>query len=221
MINVGIDGCPGGWVAAIFDNSKFFWRKASKLSDLNSLLGTAELTLIDMPIGLLANYKMGGRVCDQLARRLLPKNKKSSVFSAPPRSILTQTNYENCRNILQQESGGISLQSFYLLPKIRELDELIRANRNLKILEAHPELVFQHFGLVDAPNKKNKQGRLARLMLLEEQDCNFIWPPPKSFPQEDCLDALALAVRAFQGNLKTVDPNAVIDPQGISMQIHY
>ena len=43
----------------------------------------------------------------------------------------------------------------------------------------------------------------------------------KSFPQEDCLDALALAVRAFQGNLKTVDPNAVIDPLGISMQIHY
>ena len=58
-------------------------------------------------------------------------------------------------------------------------------------------------------------------MLLEEQDCNFIWPPPKSFPQEDCLDALALAVQTFQGNLKTVSLNAVIDPLGISMQIHY
>ena len=221
MISIGIDGCPGGWVAAVFDNSKFFWRKAVKLCDLISLLETAELTLIDMPIGLLANYRIGGRICDQLARRLLPKQKKSSVFSAPPRSILYENSYENCRNILQQESGGISLQSFHLLPKIRELDELVRTHSNFKILEAHPELVFQNLGLTDAPSKKSKAGRLARLMLLEEQDSHFLWPPPKGFPQEDCLDALALAVRAAHGNLKTVDSNPLIDSQGICMQIHY
>ena len=58
-------------------------------------------------------------------------------------------------------------------------------------------------------------------MLLEEQIAILYGLLQKSFPQEDCLDALALAVRAFQRNLKAVDPNAVIDPQGISMQIHY
>ena len=222
MITIGIDGCLGGWIAAVFEDSKFFWRKVVKLNDLKSLLEISELTLIDMPIGLLTSYRTGGRVCDQMARKLLPKHKKSSIFSAPPRSILHENNYDNCRNILKQENGGISLQSFHLLPKIREVDDLIRANKKIKLLEAQPELVFQNLGLNDAaPNKKIKGGRSARLMILREQNLQFIWPPPIGFPKEDCLDALALAVRTAQGNLKTVDSNPVIDLHGICMQIHF
>ena len=221
MTFIGIDGCPGGWIVAIFKEYKLSWYKISQLDELLSFFETAELTLIDMPVGLLTNYRKGGRVCDQMARKLLPRHKKSSVFSAPPRSILYENNYEHCRHILGLESGGISLQSFHLLPKIREVDNFIRSHRNITLLEAHPELVFQNLGLNAAPSKKSSEGRLNRLDTLRKQDFEFQWPPPQGFPKEDCLDALALAVRAIQGNLKTVDPKPLKDTHKLCMKIHY
>ena len=221
MIFVGVDGCPGGWVAAVFNNSDFNWYKAHQFSDLKSVLDLASIVLLDMPIGLLTKYRPGGRVCDQLARKLLPRHKKSSIFSAPSRSVLNQTDYDNCKRILNREGGGISLQSFHLLPKIREIDSFIRNCVKINILEAHPELVFQSLGLFDSPSKKCSEGRLARLELLMKQPHKFQWPPPQGYPKEDCLDALALAMRAAQGNLNIVDPNPSIDSHGITMQIHY
>ena len=115
MIFVGVDGCPGGWVAAVFNNSNFNWYKVHQISELKNVLDLANIVLIDMPIGLLTRYRPGGRVCDQLARKLLPRHKKSSIFSAPARSVLDQTDYDNCKRILNREGGGISLQSFHLL----------------------------------------------------------------------------------------------------------
>ncbi len=221
MIFVGVDGCPGGWVAAVFNNSNFNWYKVHQISELKNVLDLANIVLLDMPMGLLTKYRPGGRVCDQLARKLLPRHKKSSIFSAPSRSVLNQTDYDNCKRILNSEGGGISLQSFHLLPKILEIDSIVRNCVKINILEAHPELVFQSLGLIDSPSKKSSEGRLARLELLKKQPHKFQWPPPQGYPKEDCLDALALAMRAAQGNLKLVDPNPSIDSYGITMQIHY
>ena len=133
MIFVGVDGCPGGWVASVFNNSDFKWYKAHQISELKSVLDLASIVLLDMPIGLLTKYRPGGRVCDQLARKLLPRHKKSSIFSAPSRSVLNQTDYDNCKRILNSEGGGISLQSFHLLPKIREIDSFIRNSNSLQL----------------------------------------------------------------------------------------
>lgn len=221
MSFIGVDGCPGGWVAAVFDNLGFKWYKTDQFIELCNVLDADSLVLIDMPIGLLTNFRSGGRVCDQLARKLLPRSKKSSVFSAPTRSILNQKDYKNCKKILNSEGGGISLQSFYLLPKIREIDTFIRNSDNVRIFEAHPELVFNTLGLDNDMNKKSSEGRSARLEVLKKQPHKFQWPPPKGYPKEDCLDALALAMRATQGNLNTVDPDPVVDAYGITMQIHY
>ena len=113
------------------------------------------------------------------------------------------------------------MQSFHLLPKIREIDSFIRNCVKINILEAHPELVFQSLGLIDSSSKKSSEGRLARLELLKKQPHKFQWPPPQGYPKEDCLDALALAMRAAQGNLHIVDHKPSIDSYGISMQIHY
>lgn len=221
MLRIGVDGCPGGWLVAALEQNKLSWFKVAYLEELLWAFEKADLCLIDMPIGLLSSYRKGGRICDQMARRHLPKSKKSSIFSAPPRSILEFDNYQDCCVTMKAEGGGLSLQSFYLLPKIRELDQFIRKNPRLNILEAHPELVFIKLGLIDGPNKKSVEGHQARLKILEQFMGQFQWPPPQGFPKEDCIDALALALRARQGQLMQVDSNPSRDTLGIKMQIHF
>lgn len=221
MLFIGIDGCPKGWIIARIEQQSVSFHQVKNLSDPIVSLQNAHTVLIDMPLGLLCTFRKGGRMCDQKARQLLPRHKKSSVFSAPTRSILSIDSYKECSAKLQEEGGGLSLQSFYILPKIRELDKFVANNPQIKILEAHPELAFQFLGLKDAPSKKSKEGRKQRIELLKNIISFIDWPPPQGLPQEDCLDALVLAIRASQNNLNKVDEAPVRDICGITMQIHY
>ena len=189
------------------------------------VISEARLTLIDMPLGLLSGYRKGGRPCDQLARKMLPRQNKSSVFSAPPRSILSCKSFEEAQKVMVAEGGGITLQTFHIIRKIRELDEFVQDNSSLKIEEAHPEILFNRLKGEALASKKKREGREERVSLLKEAIGEMEWPPPKGLPKEDCLDAAVLSWRAFKSTslqLRTLGCEAEpLDPVGIPMRIVY
>ena len=108
------------------------------------MLGPHATVCIDIPIGLSSD---GFRACDRAARQLLGK-RSSSVFPVPPRLALAALNYEEINFASKAHCGkGVSKQAFYLLPKIREAEALLRSSDsdNFDWLETHPELCFSSF----------------------------------------------------------------------------
>ncbi|MCZ8485595.1 DUF429 domain-containing protein [Vibrio lentus] len=83
---------------------------------------------------------------------------------APGREAVYQTNYiAGCNaNVGSSFDKKFSKQTWGIVPKIRELDELIESHPSLSIRESHPEVVFA--ALKDEPpssfktNTRSKRG---------------------------------------------------------------
>lgn len=85
----GVDGCPVGWVIVRRDRQERTHR-AGVVPDFRALLALTEtpsMIAVDVPMGLLATARAGGRGCEVLARRLFG-TRASSVSSAPTRAAL-------------------------------------------------------------------------------------------------------------------------------------
>ncbi|WP_277713248.1 DUF429 domain-containing protein [Paenibacillus mucilaginosus] len=169
---VGVDGCPGGWVAVRLESGGG-WQGAvySSLAALWEACRGCSLLLIDMPIGLPSGTER--RSCDGEARRLLRPWRASSIFAAPVRGVLDVGSYAEA-NARHKELGGrgLSRQSWALVPKIRELDALLQQEPAAcgTIFEAHPELVFA--GLAGSPmrgGKKTAEGYAERMAVLQQR----------------------------------------------------
>lgn len=86
---------------------------------------TGVLIGVDIPIGL---PDRGSRTCDVQARNLLGRPRGSSVFPAPIRACLEDWDYGRlCSMHRRQDGRGLTKQAFHLLPKIRQVDDLLRA----------------------------------------------------------------------------------------------
>lgn len=163
----GVDGCPGGWLALVLDTETREVRTllVNPLDEL--LFEEIELVAIDIPLGL---PERGPRSCDTLARRQLGKGRASSIFSAPIRPLLRCTDYrEACELGRSIDGRGISKQTWNILEKIREADDLLRApKRSFPMHEVHPELSFSTWSnSTEIPSKKTETGRSVRLKLVE------------------------------------------------------
>lgn len=154
--------CYARWIPARlrFTSSTPFRRFANRDA-------APDILCIDVPIGLLDQAVPGGRGCDKAARVLLGQPRGRSVFSPPARPTLRARRFEEALRLNRATSPhalGISRQSFGILPKIREVDELITPGLQDRILEVHPELVF--YELNDAKplveSKKSRKGRNLR-----------------------------------------------------------
>jgi predicted RNase H-like nuclease len=125
------------------------------------------IVAVDVPIGLL---ERGARDCDVQARRLLGP-RRSSVFTAPIRPLLAATSQAEASQIRYRLEGkGVSIQASAIVPKIQEVDRLLRGNPDLReiIREVHPELCF-FFLNGERPMseaKKKPAGRTERVSLL-------------------------------------------------------
>ncbi|MGE0821799.1 MAG: DUF429 domain-containing protein [Candidatus Binatia bacterium] len=163
----GADGCRGGWVVVLVDYKAGKIRnhhltRCPTFADILALQPKPEIIAIDIPIGLLDTPQPGGRVCDHLARKLLGR-RASSVFSPPIRPMLETTCYEQVR------TQGLSIQAFGILPKIREVDQLMTPELQRVVHESHPELTFMALaGTPMQKNKKTREGREERLLALEQ-----------------------------------------------------
>jgi predicted RNase H-like nuclease len=160
----GVDGCRAGWIVVLLRRTQSTWTHqvtlCPKFADILSLDPLPAVIAIDIPIGLLDQPQAGGRECDRQARQLLGR-RASSIFTPPTRPMLKVTRYEPVR------TQGLSIQSFNILPKIREVDQLVTPAIQQRVHEAHPELAFM--SLAGAPmqyNKKTPEGRKERLQTL-------------------------------------------------------
>ncbi len=248
---VGVDGCPGGWVAVFndLDAREYAVSVHRRFRDLVQTLDTGTVVAVDMPVGLTA---AGPRSCDQAARQYLGFPRNASVFSAPIRPALRARTWEQACAIRERvDRKRYQRQAFGLFGKVRELDSLLRAEprHQHQIFEAHPEvtLAAMNGGLGMAHPKKRAAGRKERLAVIERSlgpdamDCfeeacrrrrstNGISTPPggqvslHEVGLDDLVDALALvwtARRIAAGGHQMLPEAMEFDPMGLRMNIHY
>lgn len=204
----GADGCPGGWMVIEADidprPGQLGARQlgAQVMPTLEPVVdrvrnGSVQALAIDMPIGLLDDRS---RASDRLARQLLGV-RRASVFPTPVRATLGATDYDDaCRRSRSVSGKALSKQAFHLLPKIRQLDELLTPSDQDRIVEAHPECAFAR--LNGGPlewAKATVDGRTARAGLLVDvfgSDAVDRVVADSSAPITDVHDALSLVVTA-------------------------
>src|SRR5215469_13251124 len=95
----GVDGTPGGWAALIAEFDQTTVHRVASLSEIFKSAPDFDLIAIDIPIGLLDTYRLGGRICDCEARRALGSPRGSSVFPAPVRGVLVARSPEEASAI--------------------------------------------------------------------------------------------------------------------------
>ncbi len=160
--------------------------------------------------------------------------RRSSVFAAPCRSVLSAKDYQQALARNRRNTGrGLSRQTWNLVPKIREVDQLLRrepAFRNI-LREAHPELCL--WGLAGGPmpdNKKTRDGFAQRMTILSilDQDAEALiaaaWLAHGGWDadRDDLVDAFVLMLCASHGGrLRTLPAEPETDPHGLPMEMVY
>jgi predicted RNase H-like nuclease len=173
VVCAGIDGCRGGWAVALVSASApcatpqtVRLTMVAGFEEALALVPEARLVAVDMPIGLLDLPNAGGRDCDRAARALLGR-RGSSVFSPPARPALAGVDY---RDAQRRQGAGLSIQTWNIVPRIREVDAVMTPSLQGRVFEAHPELAFRTLAGADAPlaRKASPEGFGARMALLRQ-----------------------------------------------------
>ena len=140
---IGIDGCKDGWFCVFLnDHNDYSYTVVPDAGVLEEVVGQATSVLIDIPIGLL-DRGPDERLCDRAARKLLGAGRAPSVFPSPARQSLIAGNYQEALAINRGSTGrGLSQQAWAIVPKIREIDSLLRSRKESPgvMRECHPEL---------------------------------------------------------------------------------
>lgn len=233
---VGIDGCKEGWFCVLLDDGNAWdYRVAPDVEVLAQLIRRVSTALIDIPIGLLDKGN-DERRCDIEARQLLGRPRASSVFPVPVRPALEVHNYVEAGNINRSLTGrGLSRQSWGIIPKIREVDDLFVRCPDLRgvLRECHPEVCFcmLNRGNVMLSNKKQASGGEERLDVLKR-----FFPAAEALFQkaafqylrrqvalDDIIDAMVAVVTAKFGHgaYKTLPASLETDSHGNPMEIVY
>ena len=245
MAVVGVDGCKAGWFAVRIaggDQGDYTFGVFPGMSDLLRAWSDVSLILIDIPIGLPDSSD--GRACDAEARSRLGR-RHSSVFTPPGRAALKADGVAHHHKVVsdanREETGkGLSIQAFGIVPKIRELDELLRErgrDARPEIREVHPEICFWALSGEKAMRngKQKKAGLEERLGVLRRinpsvQDLyehalgKFL---RKDVARDDILDAIAAAVTAVPHERRSGSPLATLpveppwDAYGLPMEMVY
>lgn len=234
---MGIDGCPTGWVATVRSlagGPAERWVTA----DLASLLALPDMAAIaiDMPIGLPDAIGPDGRGPEKALRSWLGA-RQSSVFSVPARPAVYAADYAeaNRQSLASSEPPRkVSKQCFFLFPKIRALDGLLRSHpeRAQSVHECHPEgafMVMNHMKPLAHPKKvkgrvhpAGMEERVHLLTAIAGFDPLFLEKPPRGAGLDDCLDSAACAwsaARIARGEALAFPPVFERDSYGLPIVI--
>jgi predicted RNase H-like nuclease len=236
---VGVDGCPGGWVAVTWDtvDKTLVARVHPTFVEVLDVYQDAAALGVDIPIGLGEGQP---RQCDLLARKAISP-RGSCVFPAPDARLveaLIQTNasahdFRHALSLARELTNkGISKQVFYICPKITEVNLAMTPELQQRVFEIHPEVSFWALaGKQPMVHKKRRQaGYDERAMLLEEKLDVTIWPRKEAFENarpakpDDVLDAAVAAWtarRVSEDNAELLPTNPPIDRRGLRMAIVY
>ena len=224
----GIDGCKKGWFVFSLTENSFECKIISSLEEIRNEIELSQLTLIDIPLGLEENKS--SRICDIDLKKILGK-KASSVFNAPIYDLLKAKTYEEACSLSFNKTGKkISLQAWYLIPKIRDANNFLQKSKNKELLkEFHPETGFYILNKCKQLNhsKKTENGINERLEILSEfidaknmfnQICKNTLR--KDLAKDDIVDAMCNAVNGkFSAELKSIPVEPEIDKNEIKKEI--
>jgi predicted RNase H-like nuclease len=208
----GVDGCPGGWIAAFVRpcGGEAVIALFAQFADVLAAEWRPAIVCVDMPIGLPERTGAGGRTAENLVRPLLGQ-RQSSVFSVPSRTAIVADDYRAaCAAALATSDPPrkVSKQLFNIVPKIREVDAVLRGDPLLvpRVFEVHPELAFWRLNgeCALAEPKKVKSRcyepglalRRGLLVLAGLPEIAVTALPSKGAGPDDVLDALACAAVA-------------------------
>ena len=222
MVRVlGADGCrDGGWVLAeVSPGDATRWHHVVGCAAVLALAAELDVDAValDVPIGLPEHGDR--RACDVAARTRLAGGGASSVFAAPARPVLGLATYAEARAAVP----SLSAQAFALVPRVRDVDEVLRAagpGVHGLVVECHPEVSFRALTGAVLPRKKSAAGALLRLDALR----GALGPVPPRVPDgaalDDALDALACAWTALRWAGGTADVlGGDRDATGVPMRI--
>ncbi|MEM7407855.1 MAG: DUF429 domain-containing protein [Pseudomonadota bacterium] len=230
MRGTGVDGCAGGWFFVQLEPHSYRHGVVTDLSALANEVSPPERLFIDMPIGL-ADAPPAGRSCDRLARRVLGP-RRSSVFATPARATLAAADYAQALTLNRAAVGtGLSKQAYHILPKIREVDELVRRDPHaVQVLyEAHPEVCFWALAghtPMQAP-KRTEAGFEERIAVLEQfwpgarlaVSAARRWSRGRGVARDDIVDAFVNALAASTRDLETFPDKPTLDAAGLPMRM--
>lgn len=219
----GVDGCPGGWIAVLrdLDGGPPDVEIVARLADLMDRVDPPLVIAIDMPIGLPDRVGIGGRPAERAVRPFLGE-RQSSVFSVPSRTAVYAEDYQSaCAAALATSDPPrkISKQCFHLFPKIREVDELLRARPDWqdRVVESHPEAAFavlNGYRAMTLPKKikgrVNPAGMAERRAFLTTRgfDAAFLdRRPPRGAAEDDFLDACICSLVAERASMGAAIPH--------------
>jgi predicted RNase H-like nuclease len=228
---VGVDGCPGGWIAVSYDgvpgvlNSSTHW----SFTELLHAHADAERIGIDIPIGLAEGVP---RQCDVDARKVL-FSRRSSVFPAPDFRIVHTPRYADALAQSYKLCGkGISRQAFGIFPKVAEVNDFLTPDEQVRVVEVHPEVSFWALagGNPMRHSKKTMEGFEERRALLvnalqmEIPDRPAVRTMAKPGGADDLLDATVVAWttwRVAAGTEGRFPSEPPVDRRGLRMEIVY
>ena len=220
----GADGCRTGWVVCRRDGGGTLDIRVVKT--LAEACEGLSILAIDMPIGFV-DLPRPGRQCEGEARRLLP-GKASSVFPTPCRPALACTTHADANAVSKALGVGLNQQTFHLFPKMREVDELLRAKPKLKriVYEAHPELAFARMngGKPVLSKKRQPDGYAERHRLLARHGFPCHVDRLAGAARDDILDAIAVCRTALliaQRQATRLGPAKLRDSHGLPMNIWF
>lgn len=262
----GVDGCSAGWFCyGLTAGGGRRYRIAVTFEELIYSADDRDRFFVDIPIGLPRGAKghLCGkegskghpcdskpcevRQCDRDARAELGRPRSSSVFSAPVCAALHAETHEEANRISRVVSGkGMSRQTYALLPKIREVDRLLRDHAasttgkrkigkagKIEVREVHPEICFWALAGRKAMkhSKKKREGFQERIECLKgilpcvEGDFDEIREtfPKRVLANDDILDAMAAAATASadRDSLGTLPECPPLDCCGLPMEMVY
>jgi predicted RNase H-like nuclease len=133
---------PGGWLVASaklqgITLSPEEPRVMARLTDVLDEKPAFEIIALAAPVGLLDDYRPGGRTCEREARQLLGWRRGAAVMSAPPRRAVEAPSGQAAL-----AAGGVGAVALLLLPRIREVTKEIQPYWQRTVFEVHPELSF-------------------------------------------------------------------------------
>ncbi len=232
MYVVGVNGCPGGWLAVAVGpfGGRFSPRVHASFSELLASYPNAACIAVDIPIGLAEGSP---RRCDIEARRVLGP-RRSSVFPAPDRSLINVSTYSDALAMSRSLYGkGISKQGFAIYPKVAEVDQAMTPQLQQRVIEVHPEVSFwaaAGYRPMDHP-KKTPIGYEERRSLLSvamgpidipaRDKARRVAPPAGA---DDLLDALVAAwtARRFaEARADRLPSDPSTDSRGMRMEMVY
>lgn len=225
---VGVDGCRGGWVAVTLSGSTWNARIHPTFVDLVESYPDADRIAIDIPIGLATGVRRGA----DAGAKVMIRERRNSVFWSPDARILDYSDMAAANQFLLNVGlPRISIQTWCIVPKMREVNRAMTPELQDQVIEVHPEVSFAALAGRPMLHPKHRQpGYDERANLLREAlgiaitERRLAFGIARPAKPDDLLDAVVAAWtarRAASCIAGRLPETPEVNDDGLRMEIVY